>query len=223
MSLFFRNKGYAAKPASPATAAIVFGIIAAISVFFGISGLMGDSRTLDSAFDTGYDLGSVVSGTPAYGAPEANLDFKHSVSSIPIGHEYYYMILSEDKDKILLVRADKDFGSNFDSESFENTTGISIKGKVRKASQKVSRNFSELATIMEPDVMYIDTTYKSRSIKWFIIAAINLLLIVTLAANYAINGRHGRPGGAVGGLIGLVELAGLLAAGYLLICNILLN
>jgi hypothetical protein len=69
----------------------------------------------------------------------------------------------------------------------------------------------------------LDTTYKSRSIKWFIIAAINLFLVATVVLNCVIKGRNGGSAGVVGGLIGFVDLAGMLVAGYLLIYNILLN
>ena len=223
MSLLSRNQGYAAKPASPVAAIIVFGIIFAISLFFGISGLMGDSRSLDQAFEIGLDKDTVVSGVPSYGAPQPNLDYEHGINSVTIGHEYYYMILDESQDNVLLVRADKDFGKNFDSESFENVKGASVKGKVRTASNDVTAKFSDLTTILNPTLMYIDPTYKSRSIKWFIIAAINLLLIATVAVNCVIKGRNGGSAGVVGGLIGFVDLAGMLVAGYLLIYNILLN
>lgn len=69
--------------------------------------------SLDSAFESGMDKGNIVSGVPPYGAPQANLDYEHGVDSIPIGHEYYYMIFLEDQQTILLVRADKHFGENF--------------------------------------------------------------------------------------------------------------
>lgn len=224
MSLFRSSSSYENRQASPVTAAVVFGIIIIIALYFGISGLIGGGKvSLDSAFESGMDKGSIVSGVPPYGAPQANLDYEHGVDSIPIGHEYYYMILSEDQQTILLVRADKHFGENFDSESYKNINGTSIKGKVRMTSKDVTAKFSELTQLEEPELKYIDTTYVSRSIKWFIIAAINLLLIIVLIVNNAVFGRNGRPRGLVGAVTGLVSIAGMLAAGYLLIYNILLN
>lgn len=224
MSLFRNSSSYETRQASPVTAFIVFAIIVILSLYFGISGLIGGGEvSLDSAFESGMDKGSIVSGVPPYGAPQANLDYEHGINSITIGHEYYYMILSEDQQTILLVRADKHFGENFDSESYKNINGTSIKGKVRMTSNDVTAKFGELTQLDEPELKYIDTTYVSRSIKWFIIAAINILLIIFVALNYAIFGRNGRPSGLVGGVIGLLSVAGMLAAGYLIIYNILLN
>ena len=156
------------KAPNPVIGLIFCVLLAAFSIFMGISGLKADSQTLDDAFKNGLKSGRCVSGKPDLGANKPNFEYKHSVNFIPIVTEYYYIILSEDGNNGFLVRADKDFGKNFSSDSYENISGVTINGKVKTSKDKIINSTALDRSFLEKD-MYIDTLNRRNSFKWLFI------------------------------------------------------
>ncbi len=200
------------KPANPVVGLVIIVIIAAVSLFMGISGLKADnSQTLDDAFRNGLNSGAYVSGEPAFGAHNANFEYKHTINFIPIITEYYYIILSEDGENGVLVRADKDFGKNFDSTSFENISGIKIEGKVKASKDKILNSTNLDQAFLEKD-MYIDTLNQRNCFKWIFIGGFFAVTTVYAAFRLIKYGIGSYPKSAAAKLIGLVLCIGSIVA-----------
>ena len=204
------------KKASPVPAIIIMVLLAALGLYMGISGMTKKSMSLDDAFSNGSVYGSRVSGVPSYGASHPNFEYTHKFGFIPLIDEYYYIIMSDDMQHGVLVRADKDFGKNFDSETYKNISGIEIKGNVKSTSKKVQENFSgvDYRSIRSAD--YIDLLYNKMNIIWLIIGVYNALAVVLLIIHFAKN--HGSaPETVVGKCIAGVMIVGALVCTYLLV------
>lgn len=204
------------KKVSPVPAIIIMALLAALGLFKGISGFFNESISLEEAFQNGISSGKSVSGEPAYGANHPNFEYSHRICGLPLLKEYYYIILSDDMQHGLLVRADKDFGENFDSESYKNISGIEIKGNVKSTSKKVQENFSGIDYRSITSADYIDLLYNKMNIIWLIIGIYNALAVVLLIIHFAKN--HGSaPETAVGKSIAGVMIVGALVCTYLLV------
>ena len=204
------------KKASPVPAIIVMVLLAALGFFMGISGMMKKSQSLDDALTNGFEHGSRVSGVPSYGANHPNFEYTHKLGFIPLINEYYYIILSDDMQHGVLVRADKDFGKNFDSESYSNISGIEIKGNVKSTSKKVQENFSGIDYRNIRSTEYIDLLYNKMNIIWLIIGIYNALAVVRLIIHFAKN-QGSAPETAVGKITAGVMIVGAFVCTYLLI------
>ena len=204
------------KNVSPVPAIIVLAVLAVLGLFMGISGMTKKSQSLDDAFKMGYKDGSCVSGEPAYGAHHPNFEYSHRICGLPILKEYYYIILSDDEQSGLLVRADKDFGDNFDSENYNNISGIKIKGNVKSTSRKVKENFSGSDYRILPNEYYIDLLSNKMNIRWLIIGIYNALAVVLLTIHF-IKNRGSAPETAVGKIMAAVMIIGALVCTYLLL------
>ena len=191
------------KAPNPVIGLILCVLIAAFSIFMGISGLKAEPQSLDDAFENGLKSGFCVSGKPYFGANKPNFEYKHSINFIPIVTEYYYIILSEDGDKGFLVRADKDFGKNFSSASYENISGITIKGKVKASKDKVLNSTNLDQAFLEGD-MYIDTLNRSNSLKWLFIGGFFAIAAIYAAFRFIKFGVGSSPTTAAGKIIGIV-------------------
>ncbi|MCR4793963.1 MAG: hypothetical protein K5898_02075 [Ruminococcus sp.] len=191
------------KEPNPVIGLIMIVIIAAFSLFMGISGLKADSQSLDDAFSNGLNSGAYVSGEPAFGANKPNFVYKHTVNFIPIVTEYYYIILSEDEQNGVLVRADKDFGKNFDSSTFENISGIKIKGKVKASKSKILNSTDLDQSFLTKD-MYIDMLSRRNSFKWLYIGVLFAVTAIYAAFRLIRYGIGNSPKTAAAKLIGIV-------------------
>jgi hypothetical protein len=147
------------------------------SLFMGISGMKSEPLSLDAAFNNGLKSGTCVSGVPAYGSPHANFEYTRSAGFIPIIKEYYYIIISDDGKYGILVRADKDFGKNFDS-SGANISNVEIKGNVRAASREVRKYFSGMGDYLLQNEFYMDTLTEKVNTRWLILGIFNALFTV---------------------------------------------
>ena len=201
---------------SPVPAIIIMALLAALGLFMGISGMTKKSQSLDDAFKLGYKDGVCVSGVPSYGAHHPNFEYSHRICGLPLLKEYYYIILSDDKQSGLLVRADKDFGENFDSENYNNISGVKIKGNVKSTSRKVQENFSGIDYRTIDNVKYIDLLSNKMNIRWLIIGIYNALAVVLLIIHF-IKNRGSAPETAVGKIIAGVMIVGALVCTYLLL------
>lgn len=208
------------KQPSPAAAIIVLVLLAALGLFMGISGFFKSEMSLDDALKTGPKPGKYVSGVPAYGANHPNFEYSHKLSVIPLINENYYLVMSEDMDKGVLVRADEDFGKNFSSEDYSNITGIKIKGNVKSTSSKVQNNFSGIDYRSVHNSYYIDLLSTKMNIYWLIIGVYNLIALVCVAVNLKKNGVGGSPATALGKVIAGVLVLGAFYCTYLLIVMI---
>lgn len=209
-------EGSSKKP-SPIIAIIFFVLLAALGLFKGISGFFNESISLEEAFQNGLSSGKSVSGEPAYGANHPNFEYRHKLCGLPLLDEYYYIILSDDKQSGLLVRADKDFGENFDSENYNNISGTEIKGNVKSTSRKVQENFSGMDYRMVNNTYYIDLLSNKMNIRWLIIGIYNVIALVCAAVNIKKNGVGGSPSTALGKVIAAVMIIGALVCTYLLL------
>ncbi|MCR4796593.1 MAG: hypothetical protein K5898_15750 [Ruminococcus sp.] len=208
-------EGSSKKP-SPIIAIIFFVLLAALGLFMGISGFFKENISLDDAFNN-METGKCVSGVPDYGANHPNFEYTHKIGFIPLLNEYYYLILSDDMQKGLLVRADKDFGDNFDSSDYTNISGTEIKGNVKSTSRKVQENFSGMDYRMVNNTCYIDLLSTKMNIRWLIIGIYNVLALVCAAVNIKKNGVGGSPSTALGKVIAAVLVIGAMYCTYLLV------
>jgi hypothetical protein len=208
-------RGGGKKP-SPVIAIIFLVLLAALGLFMGISGFFKEKISLDDAFNN-METGKSVSGVPAYGASHPNFEYKHKFSVFPLMTEYYYIILSDDMKNGLLVRADKDFGDNFDVSDHVNSGGIKIKGNVKSTSRKVEENFSGLDYRMVNNDCYIDLLSTKMNIRWLIIGIYNVIALVCVAVNLKKNGVGGSPSTALGKVIAAVVVVGAMYCTYLLV------
>ena len=204
------------KKASPVPAIIIMVLLAALGLFKGISGFFNESISLEEAFQNGISSGKSVSGEPAYGASHPNFEYSHKISGLPILKEYYYIIMSDDMQHGLLVRADKDFGENFDSDTYKNISGVEIKGNVKSTSRKVKENFSGSDYRILPNEYYIDLLSNKMSIRWLILGIYNALAVVLLTIHF-IKNRGSAPETVVGKCIAGVMIVGALVCTYLLV------
>jgi len=205
------------KKTSPVPAFIVLILLAALGLFMGISGMMKSEQTLDDAFANGLDRSKCVSGVPAYGAHQPNFEYRHRIAGfVPLLNEYYYLIMPEGMDKGFLVRADKDFGENFASGTFENISGIEIKGNVKSTSRKVQENFSGMDYRIVDNAEYIDLLTTKMNIRWLIIGIYNALAVVLLIIHFAKN-RGSAPATVVGKITAAVMFIGAFVCTYFLL------
>ena len=205
------------KTTSPAVGIIIFALLAALGLFMGISGFYKSEMSLDEAFSNGPESGKCVSGVPAYGSDHANFEYDHKLSFLPLIDEYYYLVLPADQDKMLLVRADKDFGKNFSGEDYSNITGIEIKGNVKSTSKRVRENFSGIDYKALRNGYYIDMLSTEMNIRWLIIGGYNVILLICVCINLIRNGVGGSPATAVGKIIAGVLAIGAFFCTYLII------
>lgn len=193
--------------------------ITVFSLFMGISGLKAEPQTLDDAFSNGLKSGTCVSGVPYMGSSNCNFEYTHKLKFIPFMHEYYFLILSEDMDTALLVRADKDFGENFDKTTKRNISSMTIKGNVRTPTAKVRRYFTAMKEPMINSAYCIDTLSSGMNARWFIIAVFNLFMMVYYII-FNKKKQNGKSLGVVGKVLGGIVLAGFCVCSYFLLCFI---
>ena len=77
---------------------------------------------------------TVKSATPTY------CEYVHTLSKrrpIPLGTEYYYLFMSYDLSHCISVKADKDWGNQFQNGFATNKDGVLIEGYVQKLDKKV--------------------------------------------------------------------------------------
>ncbi len=208
------------KQPSPAAAIIVLAILAALGLFMGISGFFKAEMSLDDALATGPKSGKCVSGVPAYGANHPNFEYSHKLSFIPLINEYYYLVMSEDMQSGVLVRADKDFGKNFSSEDYSNITGIRIKGNVKSTSKKVRETFTGIDYRAVHSSYYIDLLSTKMSIYWLIIGIYNVIALVCVIIHLKKNGVGSSPATVAGKITAGVLVLGSFYCTYLLIVMI---
>lgn len=208
------------KQPSPAAAIIVLVILAALGLFMGISGFFKAEMSLGDALATGPKSGKCVSGVPAYGAAHPNFEYSHKLSFIPLINEYYYLVMSEDMQSGVLVRADKDFGKNFSSEDYSNITGIRIKGNVKSTSKKVRETFTGIDYRAVHSSYYIDLLSTRMSIYWLIIGIYNVIALVCVVINLIKNGVGSSPATVVGKVLSVVLMLGAFYCTYLLVVMI---
>lgn len=161
------------------------------SLFMGISGMNKEKCSLDDAFTALSPKGTCVSGVPAYGTRHAVFEYARSAGFIPIIREYYYIVISEDGKYGIIVRADKDFGKNFDS-SGANISNIEIKGNVRAASHEVRKYFSGLGEHLIRNDFYVDTLSKKVNTRWLMIGIFNAFFTIYFSV-CAIKKTHLKP------------------------------
>ncbi|MBQ9899353.1 MAG: hypothetical protein IJM44_07895 [Ruminococcus sp.] len=165
---------------------LVFGLIAVICLYSGISGLLKSPQPMSNFFDGTAEAGDFVEGTPTYGFTYS-YDVKHTLNYIiPLLEEHYYMIFSEDDEGIGFVRAGKDFGNNFNFTTYENYKNAEVRGAVRKFDSSISHDLAEqfngeLTT--RETTYYIDTYANLLNIICVIIGVLNLVLV---AASFVI-------------------------------------
>ena len=202
------------KKASPALVFVVFGLIALFCIGYGITGFVGEKVTLDEAFSSGLDGGEIVSGVPPTGSNQYNLKVKNRVNMIPLGDEYYFLICSENEDKAFIVRAEKEFGDNFDGE-YKNFRNKAIKGKVKRTNSRVESNFTY--DRMLDSAVFIDLTSTRLSIMWIIAGILSIVLIICFAIQTKKNkyDEYMSTGTKVG--LGSAMLISMLVAGCLII------
>lgn len=196
---------------------LIFIIIFAL--FMGISGLKTESQSLDDAFSNGLKNGTCVSGVPYMGSSNCNFEYTHKLKFIPFMHEYYFLILSEDMDTALLVRADKDFGENFDATTKRNISGTAIKGSVRTPSSKVRKYFTAMKEPMINSAYCIDLLSSEMNTRWFIIAGFNLFMMLYYII-FNKKKQNGKSLGVVGKVLGGAVIAGFCVCSYFLLCFI---
>ena len=155
--------------------ALFFIVITIAGIVMGIKGLTGDKVSLSEAFANGLDGGEIVSGVPEYGADHYALKVKHTVRGIPVGNDYYFYIANENEDSVLVVRAPKDFGKNFDGE-FKNTKNVRIKGKVKRMDYKVRSSLSS-DSVYGGD-HYIDLLSNRMALLFLIGGVVGVLTII---------------------------------------------
>ena len=192
---------------------LIFAGLALFCICKGILGLVGERVTLDEAFSTGLKGGEIVSGIPAYGSNHYNLAIDNSINTVPLGMEYYYMILSEDQQKAFVVRGPKNFGDNFDEDN-KNFRNITIKGKVKQANEEVRRTFGyNLGTVdrFSLEYFYIDLTNTWLCILWLTAGMLNILIFVTIVVH---TNEFGSDGTRI--ILTFASLIAVIVAGILL-------
>lgn len=208
------------KTMSPLAAILMLVLIAAFGLFMGISGFFKTEMSLDDALTAGPKPGKYVSGVPAYGANHPNFEYSHKISVLPLINENYYLVLSDDMQHGVLVRADEEFGKNFSSEDYSNITGIKIKGNVKSTSTKVQNNFSGMDYRSVHSSYYIDLLSTKMNIYWLIIGIYNVIALVCVIIHFKKNGVGSAPSTVLGKVFAGVMLIGAFYITYLLLVMI---
>lgn len=150
------------------------------SLFRGISDLTGSRTTLDKVFDGDYTIKEYVVDEVPH-ASQNFLTIQHSLNFIPAGNEHFYLVLSENYSKAVIVRANRSWGDQFDDDG-DSDKSVIIRGKLKKISKEVREEFDT-----DPDLvklrsstdltMYIDT--KAHSLAWlnFAEAVLGIVLL----------------------------------------------
>ncbi len=68
--------------------------------------------------------GTYVEGTAHFASGEF-LEVKHTVNFIPTGYDHFFLIFSEDMNRCVVVRADKDWAEEFSEEGFGENAPVS--------------------------------------------------------------------------------------------------
>lgn len=166
---------------------LILGVIAAICFMGAIKGFTAGTTDLETGI---HDLkeGDVLEGTPAYGDNEYCLKYTHFINVIPVFREYYYSIYSKDIDRIVIVRAGKNFGDSFNNDA-EYVGKDPIKGKVKTFDVDVQKKIREAiddATYLSDygitvnDTLYIDLLGTRMNYMLLFIGIINVIIIAIM-------------------------------------------
>lgn len=165
-------------------------IVIGVGIYCIASGVWGVTenrkQSLNQVFTQSFDKGDLFEGSVEAASPTI-MEIDHSINYlIPVGKEYYYLILSDDYSTAITIRADKNFGKSFDS-NLKSTENVIIKGRIKKLPYQVRSRLNEVKdTFAESGLelhiiekYYIDTIggnlYKIR-----ITVGICILLVVIL-------------------------------------------
>lgn len=165
---------------------IIFCGLIIYCLFSGISELCAEPHDISVSYRL--ENGRTVICDVDYGTYFPILTVTNSIDFIPMLNEYYYIVGGEDK--MVIVRAGKNFGENFDSETFECKNGLKVNGKVRKldsdARYEINKRLGGTLSADEDTYEYIDTycyidTYSRRiaSIK-VIIGAVSVIIAAVM-------------------------------------------
>lgn len=167
--------------ASPFILSFIILILGAAFIIFGIMGNSSDKTyNITEAFDYGIGKGNSYEGEINY-CSQCVCEYSHRLNFIiPLGTEYFYVAFSDDQSKAAVICADKDFGDNFDKDTYKALSEVKVKGKVDSMSKELKENFSEMKQELSFDFpnfdkYYIDLTI-GRDNNFRIFSGIGLLI-----------------------------------------------
>ena len=160
---------------------VFLGVMAVLGLLFGILGVIKAPVSFEDSLKTKIEKGTVVEGYAEYGSNDYLMDYSHAVNKITLAHEYYFLILNENQNSAVLVRAPKKFGKKFD-ESMEAKELVRVKGKVRKLDPKVRDGISSTITQFSNRGRYVESELYVDLLSF----RLNVLSIILGVGNLAI-------------------------------------
>ena len=162
---------------------VVFIGITVHSLKVGISLFTAEHISLDDFLDGDYSVGDVVDGIPEYGTCNS-YDVVHRVNFIPLMKEHYYLVMNENSQKAVFVRAGKKFSENFDADDHSNIKNVSIEGALKKFDGSIETDLSVQLSDARSEIhldCFIDTYSTRISIMSLILGIGNILLAISFA------------------------------------------
>ena len=124
-------------------AGIIFSILATVFIVFGVTGLLSQGKDMGKVFEDSLEKGNCYEGEIKYASQNVYI-MKHTINFIPVAYEYYYVITNYDASSMVVVRAPKKWGDNFNEDTGESLKKIVAKGNVKKCSYKVKSGMEEI-------------------------------------------------------------------------------
>jgi len=165
-------------------------IVIGAGIYCIASGVWGiienDKQSLNQVFTQSFEKGNLFEGSVEVASP-AFLEIDHKIDNlIPVGNEYYYLILSDDYSTAIAIRAYKNFGESFDSV-WKSTEKVIIKGRIKELPDQAKTRLNEVKDTFSKNGLefhiiqqyYIDTI-GSNLYKLRIVLGISILLEVLL-------------------------------------------
>lgn len=154
--------------------AVLFALLGILSIASGILGLMKPAQPLDDIF-WARDKGARFAGTPAH----SSICYSHVVDValiLPVGNEYFYLLFSEDRTKVLCVRSLKKLDSLTDLET--------VDGVLKKLDADNEYDFQKLNTHIDEyfiEEYYLDIGAKQLYIERILLGSCILVSMGFLA------------------------------------------
>lgn len=166
--------------------AILFAVVSLWSIVTGVMGLAGRNKAdAETFFEKGYQKGDFFDGEITY-CSDCVLCMKHTINFIPAAYEYYYVIMSDDLSKAVMVRADKHYGENFvDGEA---VTPVKAKGRVKSTEYETRRELESVQNDLAAMGVYlsVDTYLDLLSTKYYALRIVSGVSFIAIMAGFAL-------------------------------------
>ena len=197
----------------------VFLIASAIVDLVGVSG----AKKLSSDYTEAPQEGDYVDASFNFGGTAGTM--KHTINFIPVGTEYYYIVLNDSVDQAIFIRADKNWGDNFNAQNYASSP-VNVKGKVRKMDYKLKKELvSDVNDLTRSGInvatdktgsnyLFIDnqttkvSIYKLVGFGLFVLAAIFCFLLTKIPADVPGEMSHQTKRTVYGAIVAVGFIAG---------------